>query len=319
MWIEATRGGRVESRHRVDVAVCDTEGNVVHAFGDPTRPTQPRSAIKPIQALPAVLTGAADAYEITQAELAMLCSSHNGEPAHVDMVLGFLERVGSGPDELKCGAHRPLHEASADAMVRAGISPGAEHSNCSGKHAGFLATAHHLGENPAGYLEPRHRVQERVTAMIAEMTSHTLTEQSPGIDGCGIPVWTVPLGALATSWARLARVPVPNEDIGAASNRLLDAMAAEPWFVAGTGRSCTRIITERAPRVVVKGGAEGVYCGVDRGNQLGIALKTDDGSKRGSELAIEAAIRHVLGESPPDPTPLYNVAGTMVGEVRLSA
>jgi len=265
-----------------------------------------------------VLTGTADALDMDQADLALLCSSHNGEPGHVDRVLTLLERAGSGPHELQCGAHPPLHAESAAAMVRAGIAPGHEHNNCSGKHSGFLATAHHLGEDPAGHLEPGHPVQQRVTAMVAELTSEFLADQTPGIDGCGIPVWTVPLAALATAWARLCCSVVTSDDVGAASTRLLDAMAAEPWFVAGTGRSCTRIMTERGPRVVVKGGAEGVYCAVDRENQLGIALKTDDGSKRGSELAIEAMIRHVLGEAPPDPTPIHNVAGTLVGEVRLS-
>jgi len=318
MWIEATRGGRVESRHRVDVAVCGPGGEVVHAFGDPSRPTQPRSAIKPIQALPVVLTGTADALDMSAAELALTCSSHNGEPRHVDAALALLERAGSGPDELQCGAHPPLHVESAAAMVRAEIAPGHEHNNCSGKHSGFLATAHHLGEDPSGYLEPGHPVQQRVTALVAELTSETLADQTPGIDGCGIPVWTVPLSALATGWARLSCSAATSDDVGAASTRLFDAMAAEPWFVAGTDRSCTRIMTERGPRVVVKGGAEGVYCAVDRENQLGIAVKTDDGSKRGSELAIEAAIRLVLGQAPPDPMPIHNVAGTLVGEVRLA-
>lgn len=316
MWIEVTRGGRVESRHRIDVAVCTSAGELVDSFGDPDRPTQPRSASKPIQALPLVTSGAAAAFDLSQVELALACASHSSEPGHVGAVLQLLDRVGSGAHELECGAHRPGNQAAADALIRDGVEPGREHNNCSGKHSGFLTTAHHLGEDPTGYLSPSHPVQRRVTAAMEMMCGLSLDGQEPGIDGCGIPVWTVPLRGLATGWARLADPAATSDDVGAAGTTLLDAMTAEPWFVAGTDRSCTRIMKERGPRVAVKTGAEGVYCGVDRADGIGIALKCDDGAGRGAELAIEAVLRRVLGEPAPAPTPVHNAAGTIVGEIR---
>lgn len=317
MWIEVTRGGRVESRHRIDAAVCTSAGELVDSHGDPARPTLPRSASKPIQALPLVLSGAADAFGFSAAELALACASHSGEPGHVEVVLAALGRAGSGPHELECGAHRPSHEPAADALVRAGLEPGPEHNNCSGKHTGFLVTAHHLGEDPAGYIAPDHPVQRRVTAAMSDLCEHTFDGQEPGVDGCGIPVWAVPLTALARGWARLADPARLGTDLGAAATRLLDAMVAEPWFVAGTGRTCTHLMEHNGPRVAAKGGAEGVYCAVDREQAIGIALKCADGSRRGSELAVATIIARTLGEPDPDPVPVRNVAGRVVGEVRV--
>ena len=319
MWIEVTRGGRVESRHRIDAAVCDSSGAVVDSFGDPMRPTAPRSASKPIQALPLILTGAADAFDLAAHELALACASHNAEANHVDSVRAVLARAGSGVDELECGAHGPINEDADLALIRANIAPGSEHNNCSGKHMGMLVTAHHLGEDPMGYIQPDHPVQQRVTTMMAEMCNADLSTQRPGIDGCGIPVWTMPLAELATGWARMADGRSTDEATAAAATRLFDAMVAEPHYVAGTGRSCTRLMNSYGPRVAVKGGAEGVYCAVDRQEQLGIALKTDDGSSRGSELAVETIIAKLLGHDAPAPTPVLNVAGTLVGEVRVAA
>ena len=207
MWVEVTRGDRVESRHRIDVAVCDSAGKLVAGFGDRQRPTQPRSAIKPIQALPLVLSGAAAAFSYSQAEYALACASHGAEPGHVDAVLSLLERIGSGPHELECGSHLPAHEESAHALIRAGVEPGAQHNNCSGKHAGFLATAHHLGDDPRGYVKPDHPVQIRVRDILADMAREILRGQKPGIDGCGIPVWTLTLTGLASAWSQLSDPP----------------------------------------------------------------------------------------------------------------
>ena len=319
VWIEVTRGDRVESRHRVDAVVSDSSGNVVEVFGDTSRPTQPRSAAKPIQALPLVLSGAADAFGLTQAELALACASHCSEPGHVDAVRSLLDRVGSGVHELECGAHWPINDEATDAMVIAGIEPGPEHNNCSGKHSGFLTTAHHLDEDPIGYLQAKHPVQQRVTAILEQMCSYEFAGQTPGIDGCGIPVWTMPLANLALGWARLTDSSSTSAEIGVAANRLLDAMTSEPWYVSGTNQTSTLIMEEFGPRVAVKGGAEGVFGGADRTRQLGIALKTDDGSSRGSNIAIDALIRRVIGAPAPEPELLHNVGGTLVGEVRVAS
>ena len=143
--VEVTRGTVVESRHRGSVAVVDVTGKTVLQWGDPDVPILPRSAIKAIQALPLVESGAADRWSVSQAELALACASHNAEPRHVAAVRGWLERMGLGEGDLECGAHWPRHhQETLHALVRAGQTPGPAHNNCSGKHSGMLALAKHL-------------------------------------------------------------------------------------------------------------------------------------------------------------------------------
>jgi L-asparaginase II len=142
--VEVTRGDMVESRHRGAFAVCDTEGRVLLSAGDVERTVYPRSAIKPLQALALVETGAAEAHAVSDAEVALACASHDGEPVHVDAAVHWLQRLGLSPDDLECGAHWPYHEASLRHMAARGETPTAAHNNCSGKHAGFLTLARHL-------------------------------------------------------------------------------------------------------------------------------------------------------------------------------
>src|SRR5262249_21163566 len=138
--VEVTRGGMVESRHRAAVAVVDADGKVVHAWGDIEQPVYGRSAIKPLQALPLIESGAADRYNVPAAEIALACASHNGEPRHVELVQAWLKRIGCSVDDLECGGHMPYHDPSVEALIRSGTKPNALFNNCSGKHTGFLST-----------------------------------------------------------------------------------------------------------------------------------------------------------------------------------
>ena len=221
--VEVTRGGMVESRHRGAAVVMDAKGNAVHAWGEIERIVYPRSAIKPLQALAVVETGAAEAFAVTDAELALASASHSGQPQHMDVVLAWLERIGLGADDLECGAHEPLDPETAKARVRAGESPGPADNNCSGKHAGFLTLCLHHGLPIDGYTEPAHRLQSGyVTPVVGEWCGVDLSGQTPVVDGCGIPVWALPLERLATGWARLGA-----GQEGSPEFRLLDGGDAE--------------------------------------------------------------------------------------------
>jgi len=167
--VDVTRGDAVESRHRAAAMVVGADGRIVAAWGDIDRPIFPRSAVKPLQALALIETGAAERFAVTDAELALACASHGGEPDHVGRVGAWLSRMGLGPDDLACGPHTAMSEAEARRMARAGETPSRLHNNCSGKHAGFLAAALHLGEPVAGYERPDHPVQRRVLATLTEM------------------------------------------------------------------------------------------------------------------------------------------------------
>lgn len=270
----------MESSHLVHAVLADADGHVIRAWGDAGRPTHPRSAVKPLQALPLVESGAADAFGLGDTELALACASHNGEPGHIDAVEAWLERIGCRTDDLECG-------------IQADRPPTPAANNCSGKHAGFLTLARHLGIDPSGYIRADHPVQQLVTAALEAATDAPMPLTDAGIDGCGIPVHPAPLRAIAAAGARLGTPPDtwPVERREAA-RRLAAAMVAEPWLVAGNDRLCTHLLRDAAGEVVVKVGAEGVQLAALPHLGLGIALKAADGGRRASEVALG----HVLAE-----------------------
>jgi L-asparaginase II len=281
--VELVRLPLAESRHVVHGVVVDTAGGVVRAWGDVERLTHPRSAVKPLQALPLVETGAADAYGLTAVELALACASHNGEPGHVEAVDAWLERIECSHEHLECG-------------VEAGRGPTASGNNCSGKHAGFLTVARHLGVDPTGYIRPGHAVQRLVTAALAGTTGSLLDQALAGVDGCGIPVHPVPLRSIAFAAARFGAPPEQwAEERRGAARRLGSAMAAEPWLVAGTDRLCTDLLADAGGDVLVKVGAEGVQFAALPRLGLGIALKAEDGSRAASEVALGHVLAAVEG------------------------
>ncbi len=284
--VEVTRGAMVESRHRVSFAVCDVEGKVLLSGGPVEAPIYGRSAIKPLQALALVESGAAEAFGLSDAEVALACASHDGEPGHVEGVAAWLARIGLSEADLECGAHLPYHEPSMVALVESGARPSQLHNNCSGKHAGFLTLARHLGVPTEGYIEYGHPVQQRVLGALEGMTGLDLGAAPRGIDGCGIPVIGTPLGNLALAMARLADPSDQPEARQAAARRICHAMAAEPFMVAGSNRFCTKVMRLTGTKAVIKVGAEGVYCGALPDLGLGIALKAEDGGGRAAEQAM---------------------------------
>jgi L-asparaginase II len=185
------RGDRVESTHRVAYAVADSGGALLHHEGEVRRPVFPRSAVKPLQALAMLESGAADRFALTPLEIALACASHSGEPRHVSAVAAWLGRLGLGPDALECGAHPPSYGPAAEELARRGEPPSPLHNNCSGKHAGMLTLALHLGVPTGGYVEPGHAVQQRIAATLAEMAI-TGPLPPPAIDGCSVPTHSWP-------------------------------------------------------------------------------------------------------------------------------
>jgi L-asparaginase II len=322
--VEVTRGPMVESRHRAAFAVTDSDGVVVSQAGDIERPVYPRSAIKPIQALALLETGAVEAFELGDAEIALACASHGGERRHVETVANWLERIGCTLDALECGAHPPNAETAMVELIAGGGQPTALHNNCSGKHAGFLSVARHLGYPTAGYIAFGHPVQQRVLGILESMTGCDLGDAPRGIDGCGIPTLGIPLGNLALAMARLADPADQPEPRQNAAARVRRAMAAEPFMVAGTGRFCTRIMELTGERALIKTGAEGVYCGALPELGLGIALKVDDGAGRAAEVLMGRLLVRfgAIGEAEAEALaavlapPVLNRAGRRVGELR---
>jgi L-asparaginase II len=290
--VEVTRGSAVESCHRGAFAVVDASGKIVWAAGDPQMPVYPRSAAKPLQALPLIETGAADRFNLGNKELALACASHKGEPAHVAAIEHWLARIGLHASHLECGVQAPRTAEAAEKVIRDGAPLNAAYHNCSGKHTGFLTACMACGDATLGYIEPGHPAQERVTRALSEMTGCDLARVPLGRDGCGIPVYCMPLASLALGMARLADPSGLTAARARAARRLLQAMAAEPYYVNGTGGFTTEAM-RAVPNLRVKGGFEGVYTAALPDIGFGIALKIDDGAMRAAECAMAHILLHL--------------------------
>ncbi len=288
--VEVLRGGLVESAHRGSVAIYDGDGKRVLEIGDVSKPVFPRSAVKVIQALPLVESGAADAYGFGDRELALACASHNGEVTHTELARAMLGKAGLDESALECGAHWPSFQAATVELARSCASPVCFHNNCSGKHAGFLCACCHSGIDHRGYSGAGHWLQKQVRDAMEALTGAAHDEAHCGIDGCSIPTYAVPLGSLAHGFARMATGNGLAPERAKAAKRLFAACMAEPFFVAGTERADTRLMGIAPGRIFVKVGAEGVYCAAVPELGLGIALKCDDGAVRAAEVMIAAVL-----------------------------
>ncbi|RCK35791.1 L-asparaginase II [Thalassospira xiamenensis] len=322
--VEATRGGMVESFHRGRYVVMKADGTVVAEGGDIDALMYPRSAIKPLLAIPLVESGAADAFGLEDKHIALACSSHNGEEEHAKTVAAWLEKIGLSVDTLACAPHYSLSLNAAIKQASDHVKLSKAHNNCSGKHCGFLTTAQHLGDDPEGYIEEAHPVQQRLIRILEEMGDCDLSSTPRGIDGCGIPVIGMRLRDLGLAMARMADPSGLAPKRIEAIKRIRKGCAAAPFMVAGTGRFCTGIMEVCGEDALVKVGAEGVYCAAFPKQGLGVALKIDDGTQRGAEVAMGAILRQhgVIDDARAETLKQYltpvltNWAGKYAGDLR---
>lgn len=275
--VRLLRGDVVESTHRASVAVCDRQGRLAASFGDPKLVTFVRSSIKPLQALPLIETGAADHFGFTPEEIAITCASHNGEERHVGLAQSILSKIGLGPEALLCGAHAPYNRAAAK---RVGEAFTALHNNCSGKHAGMLATTVHNGWDPQTYLDPSHPLQQVILKTVSDETGVPVTDIGIGVDGCSAPNFALPLRAAARAYARLMAAEGIRGGRGRALARLRDASLAHPEVVAGEDRLDTRFMRAFGGDVWVKAGGEACFGMGIKSLGLGVCLKIEDGAWR---------------------------------------
>jgi L-asparaginase II len=292
--VDVFRGPRVESCHRGAIAISDTAGRLVLALGDVARPVYPRSAVKALQAIPLVESGAADTFGLNAEELAVACASHSGDQVHLRAVASLLAKAGLDESYLACGAHWPVSDATMRALLLDGKRPRPIHNNCSGKHAGMLAAAVHLGFDPRGYEKPDHPLQVMIARILSEACGVLLDPARRGIDGCSLPTYALPLSALAHGFARLGTGAGLVPERARAGRRLVDACFAAPVLVAGEGRFDTIVLRGLRGAAFTKGGAEGVHCATLPQLGLGIALKIDDGAKRGAERALSEVLAALL-------------------------
>ncbi|HUS11768.1 MAG TPA: asparaginase [Pyrinomonadaceae bacterium] len=329
--VEVTRGGITESRHRGHIVAVEFDGNIAAYLGAPETVTYLRSSAKPHQAIPLIASGAADRFGFTEKEIALACASHNGEPIHTELAASMLAKIGLGPEALKCGVHEPYSAEVARSLREKGEDPNVLQNNCSGKHAGMLALALHLGAPIETYDEPTHPVQLAIGKTVSLFCGVSIENIAVGIDGCGVPVFGITVKAMALMYARLV-VPPPDfdEDVRDACTRIVSAMTKYPELIGGTSdRLDTEMMRAAKGRLVSKVGAEGVYTvGVlpcnDWPRGLGLALKIEDGDDRRARPTVVIESLRQLGVLADESLeavaryafyPVLNRRGDVVGEV----
>lgn len=271
--VHVYRGGAVESIHRGDVVAVDQSGRIVLQFGDPHKRTFWRSSAKPFQIIPFIEAGGLERFDIQPFELALMCASHNGEVKHVQAVEGLLAKMGQTSQALDCGTSRPMYEASYQHLLKENAPFTADHNPCSGKHSGMIGLGLLKNYDLKDYIDVNHPIQKEMLNVVSAYTQMPKEAIDIAIDGCGVPVFGLPLYQMATAYAKLT-----TDD--PLLQKISHAMMDHAYYVAGTGRLDTVLMEETKGKIVAKLGAESVYCiGVmDKG--IGFAMKTEDGAYR---------------------------------------
>ncbi|NVD38104.1 asparaginase [Ensifer sp. HO-A22] len=324
--VEVTRGNLVESRHRGLVIAVDADGRTIFSLGDTDSGVFPRSACKAMQALPLMESGAADAYGFGNKELALACSSHSGEPEHVALATKMLAAAGRDVSALECGAHWSSDQKTLIGQARSMEAPSALHNNCSGKHSGFVCACSHSGTEVKGYVGYDHPLQQEIRGAMESLTGAILGRDNCGVDGCSIPTYAVPLKGLAHGFAKMATGVGLAPERARASKRLIEACMAEPFYVAGTKRGCTRLMETAPGRIFAKTGAEGVFCAAIPEKGIAIAVKCEDGATRAAEAMVTATLARYFRDEPEVQAALMaqanhtmkNWNGIAVGDVRVT-
>jgi L-asparaginase II len=332
--VEVTRGAITESRHRGHVVAVEPGGTIVAQLGAPETVTFLRSSAKPHQAIPLITSGAADRFGFSEREIALACASHSGEPMHTELAASMLKKIGLGPDALKCGTHEPFSPEVTRELRKRGEAPNVLQNNCSGKHAGMLALALHLGAPTETYYEASNPVQLAIGNVISQFSGIPIEDISVGVDGCGVPVFGITVKAMALMYARLVSPPSEyDQETRAACARIVSAMTTYPELIGGSReRLDTEMMRAAKGRLISKVGAEGVYTvGVlpcnDWPHGLGLALKIEDGDDhRARPTVVIESLRQlgVLADESLEAVsryaffPVLNRRGEVVGEVTAS-
>ena len=285
--VNVTRGNAIESIHRGHIVVVNSKGDILYQLGNPDFNICLRSCAKPLQTLPIITTGTADTFSFTPAELAVMSGSLNGQDYQVNTIKSILNKIGLDERALQCGVHRPSHRATAKKLQEEGRKPSPLHNNCAGKHTAMLALCVHHGWPLDNYISKEHPVQQLIVKTVSSMTEVPIEKIGIGIDGCGVPVFFLPLKNLAISYAKLTSTS--DQDI----HRLMEAILSHPEMIAGDERICTDIMRVSGKKVFAKTGAEGGYAMSLMEKGWGVAIKIEDGNNRAMQPVTIEALRQL--------------------------
>ncbi len=286
-----TRSGIVESRHHGAVAVT-RRGETIFSAGDVDRLLFPRSTLKAMQLLPILEDGLDEKWDITDEELAVMASSHDGSPYHVEVVFRLLQRFGFEVEALQCGSTPPTDRHQADALLSTGTALSPLHNDCSGKHAGLLLQAREAGVPIEHYLDPSNAVHRRIGATLAELGEIPETVLEAGVDGCSAPAFALPIRSLAHAYERIASAK-DQSPRARGCQRLIRAVSSFPVAYAGEHRLSTALLNALPNRIFPKNGAEGVFALGIPELELGFAVKVEDGQDRGYFPLVVSFLEHL--------------------------
>ncbi|MCA1783285.1 MAG: asparaginase [Dermatophilaceae bacterium] len=282
-----TRGDLVESVHRASLVALQPSGAVAFQHGGIDSPTYPRSSLKPLQAVAMVRAG----LDLAPDLLALVCASHSGERYHLDGVERILAGAGLEVDSLQNTPGFPIDEEEHAAWTRVGRPASSLGQNCSGKHAGMLATCVANGWDTDTYLQRDHPLQRAIVETVTD-----LADEAPAAvatDGCGAPVMAFSLSGLARAFARIATAGE-----GMPEGRVATAIRSHPQYLGGTGRDVTALVAG-TPGLIAKDGAEGVYAAALADGRA-VALKMAEGGggvgggpQRARPVIMAAALRRL--------------------------
>lgn len=286
-----TRGSYVESIHYGYICVSDDTGKVLYNLGSPDAKIYFRSSAKPIQVIPFIESGAAEAYGFTLKDIAIACASHSGQEMHQNTVTEMLHKVQLNPEHLHCGIAQPYNKEESMRLSSHKQAPSVLHCSCSGKHTAMLALARYKGYSIHDYETLSHPVQQEALKMIAYFAEEDPASIAIGIDGCGLPIFVLPMRKIAMTYAKLMKYA---EDIHQpyhkACKMVVDAMTAHPEMVSGDQEFCGELMKGTSAKLIGKVGAEAVYCiGIKKKN-IGICIKILDGNER----AVYPVVIHTL-------------------------
>jgi L-asparaginase II len=290
-FVISDRGGIVENRHIVHAAVVDAAGKVLYVLGDPSRVTLIRSAAKPVQAIPVVESGAMERFGFDEADLALMCGSHNSEEKHIERAKAMLAKSQIEESDLQCGGHPAISPVVMENWTKDGFKPSPVYSACSGNHIGVIAGAKAIGTEITNYHVLSHPIQARIKSVLGDLT-HLGDNIKWALDSCNMYSPAIPLQSLALAYAALAHAVAstddPTDKRTQAMTRIYDAMVQHPENIGGDGRFCSALIAAYGGALVGKGGGDGCYAIAVRESEdtrrlgaqgaVGIALKIEDGN-----------------------------------------
>jgi len=286
------RGGVVENVHYGHACAVNETGDIVWQYGDPDAITFMRSAAKPIQALPFFLEGFDEKFGFTPEEQAIMMASHRALPYHVNALEGMLGKLGLDEGALVCKPTYPLDASARDALVAERLPQRRIYHNCSGKHLGVLATCIGMGYSLDDYDSPDHPAQRRIAALAAELAGLPQEDIRIGTDGCGFPVFGMPLRSMATAFLKLACPDlIADPALRDAVRKVTDLMNAYPNMISAEYLICPNLLMD--DNIVAKGGAKGIYCFGLKKERLGFALKVVDGSEDEWPIAVASILEQI--------------------------